>query len=267
MGRCAAGRYPQCAKFMSYQQFAYLYDELMKDAPYDEWVKFVKDRCMKYDIAGTRLLDLACGTGELSIRLAQDGFQVTGVDLSEDMLAVAQAKGDAKGVRIPFFQQNMADLEGQGEFDVIGIFCDSLNYLQTEQEVIATFSNAFEHLTNEGIFIFDVHSIYKISYQFINQTYASSEDHVSYIWNSFPGESPNSVEHELSFFVLDERTGKYDRFDELHFQRTYAVRQYSTRLAEAGFELLEVSADFKDVEPQTESERIFFVARKIKKTI
>jgi SAM-dependent methyltransferase len=249
---------------MSYEQFAYLYDELMKDAPYDGWVQFVKEKCVKYGVAGTRLLDLGCGTGELSVRLAQEGLQVTGVDLSEDMLAVAQAKAVDAGVRIPFFQQNMADLEGQAEFDIIGIFCDSLNYLHTEEEVSSTFLNVFQHLSNEGIFIFDIHSIYKISHLFINQTYASSEEHVSYIWNSFPGENPNSVEHELSFFVLDERTGKYDRFDELHFQRTYPVQQYSSWLIAAGFELLEICADFEHSEPRSESERIFFVARKIK---
>jgi SAM-dependent methyltransferase len=249
---------------MSYEQFAYLYDELMKDAPYDQWVQFVKEVSVKYDVSGTRLLDLACGTGELSVRLAQDGFQVTGVDLSEDMLAVAQAKAEETGVRIPFFQQNMANLEGQAEFDIIGILCDSLNYLQTEEEVVSTFSNVLQHLNHDGIFIFDVHSIYKISHLFINQTYASSEEHVSYIWNSFPGESPNSVEHELTFFVLDERTGKYDRFDELHFQRTYTVQQYSDWLMEAGFELLEISADFEHTTPLSESERIFFVARKLK---
>lgn len=252
---------------MSYEQFAYLYDELMKDAPYDEWVQFVKDICVKYNVTGTRLLDLACGTGELSVRLAQDVFQVTGVDLSEDMLAVAQAKAEDEGLRIPFFQQNMADLDGHGEFDVIAILCDSLNYLQTEEEVISTFSNVIGHLNSEGIFLFDVHSIYKISDLFINQTFASSEDPVSYIWNSFSGEHQYSVEHELSFFVLDERTGKYDRFDEIHFQRTYPVQQYSDWLVETGFELLEVCADFKDAKPSTQSERIFFVAKKIKKAI
>jgi ubiquinone/menaquinone biosynthesis C-methylase UbiE len=252
---------------MSYQQFAYLYDELMKDAPYDQWVQFVKDRRVKYGVAGTRLLDLACGTGELTLRFAQDDFQVTGVDLSEDMLAVAQAKAEEAGMRIPFFQQNMIDLQGQAEYDVIGIFCDSLNYLRTEEEVIATFSNVFQHLANEGIFIFDVHSIYKIAHLFINQTYASSDEGVSYIWNSFAGEHPNSVEHELSFFVLEERTGKYERFDELHFQRTYTVQQYSNWLIEAGFELLEVSADFENTEPHSQSERIFFIARKQTKAI
>ncbi|MEH7074116.1 class I SAM-dependent DNA methyltransferase [Neobacillus drentensis] len=252
---------------MSYQQFAYLYDELMKDAPYKEWVQFVKDRCAKFNVSGTRLLDLACGTGELSVRLAQDGFSVTGVDLSEDMLAVAQAKAEDVGIRIPFFQQNMAHLEGQAEFDVISILCDSLNYLQTEEDVKATFLNVFQHLTDEGIFIFDVHSIYKIDHLFINQTYASSEEVVSFIWNSFAGETPNSVEHELSFFVLDEGTGKYERYDELHFQRTYSIKQYSNWLMEAGFDLLEVSADFESSEPHSQSERIFFVVRKNKKAI
>jgi len=248
---------------MSYEQFAYLYDELMKDAPYDEWVQFVNEILVKYDVKGApRLLDLACGTGELSVRFAKEGFQITGVDLSEDMLAVAQAKAEEEGVRIPFFQQNMVDLEGQGKFDVIGIFCDSLNYLQTDEEVIATFANVLEQLDDKGIFIFDVHSIYKITQVFINQTFALNEEDVSYIWNSFPGEHPNSVEHELSFFVLDERTDKYDRFDELHFQRTYPVQQYLNWMESAGFEVLEVTADFEHTAPLAHSERIFFVAKK-----
>ncbi len=247
---------------MSYEQFAYLYDELMKDAPYDQWVQFVKDMLEKYEVRAASLLDLACGTGELSVRFAKEGFHVTGVDLSEDMLAVAQAKAEEKSVRIPFFQQDMANLEGQGLFDVIGIFCDSLNYLKTEEEVIATFANVVEHLQQDGIFIFDVHSIYKVTDVFINQTFSLNEEDISYIWNSFPGENPNSVEHELSFFVLDERLGKYDRIDEVHFQRTYSVQQYTQWLEDAGFEILEVSADFEALAPKPQSERIFFVTKK-----
>lgn len=247
---------------MSYEHFAYLYDELMKDAPYDEWVQFVKEKMVKHKGSSVSLLDLACGTGELSIRFAKEGFRVTGVDLSEDMLAVARAKSEDAGLKIPFFQQNMADLEGQGEFDIIGIFCDSLNYLQTEEEVNATFASVFEHLDSNGLFIFDVHSIYKVTNVFIHQTFALNEENISYIWNSFPGKYPNSVEHELSFFVLDDQTGKYDRFDELHYQRTYTVKQYTKWLNAAGFDLLEVTADFENIEPKSDSERILFVAKK-----
>jgi SAM-dependent methyltransferase len=247
---------------MSYEHFAYLYDELMKDAPYEEWVRFLKERANTYEVNGQTLLDLGCGTGELSIRLAREGFKVTGVDLSGDMLAVAHAKAAEAGVSIPFFEQNMADLEGQGEFDIITIFCDSLNYLPSEEDVIQTFLNVFQHLKDQGIFLFDVHSLYKINEVFINQTFALNDDKIAYIWNSFPGETENSVEHELSFFVLDEQTEKYDRYDELHFQQTFPIHQYTSWLTEAGFELLEVCADFTNDTPQVESERIFFVARK-----
>ncbi|MED4225846.1 class I SAM-dependent methyltransferase [Neobacillus cucumis] len=247
---------------MSYERFAYLYDELMKDAPYDQWVSYVQNILVKYDVKPGKLLDLACGTGELSVRFAQQGFEVTGIDLSEDMLSVAQAKAEEKGVKIPFFQQNMANIEGQELFDVIGIFCDSLNYLQREDEVKATFSNVHQHLQDNGVFIFDVHSLYKMNDIFINQTFALNEEEVSYIWNSFPGEFPNSVEHELSFFVFDDRSGKYDRIDELHFQRTYPIKIYINWLEAAGFQILEVGADFEQIEPNEHSERIFFVARK-----
>jgi 2-polyprenyl-3-methyl-5-hydroxy-6-metoxy-1,4-benzoquinol methylase len=247
---------------MSYERFAYLYDELMQDAPYDEWVRFVKEKLDKYQVGSKNLLDLACGTGELSVRFAKEGFSVTGVDLSADMLAVAQGKAQEEGLLIPFFEQDMANLEGHGEFNIIGIFCDSLNYLQSDDDVIHTFTSAYDHLKDEGIFFFDVHSTYKISQLFIDQTFTLADDHLSYIWNSFAGELPNSVEHELSFFVLDEQSGKYDRFDEIHYQRTYPIQQYSSWLEDAGFEILEISADFTDNEPQDQSERIFFIARK-----
>nr|WP_263325659.1 class I SAM-dependent methyltransferase [Neobacillus sp. Marseille-Q6967] len=247
---------------MSYEQFAYLYDELMQDAPYTEWVQFVKEKLHTYQVDGKALLDLACGTGELSVRFAKEGFSVTGVDLSSDMLAVAQVKAQAEGLAISFYEQNMAELKGHDLFDIIGIFCDSLNYLQSEEEVIQTFSGAYQHLKDEGLFIFDVHSLYKVTNVFVEQTYAMAEEHLSYIWNSFPGEMPYSVEHELSFFVLDDQTGRYDRFDEIHYQRTYPIDQYSQWLAEAGFELLQVCADFQDSAPDDKTERILFVARK-----
>lgn len=250
---------------MTYQKFAYLYDELMKDVPYDKWVELVKNTAMKYNVQGKRLLDLASGTGELSVRLSANGYDVTGVDLSEDMLTVAQSKAASQGLNIMFFQQNMAELDGLGSFDVIGIFCDSLNYLQSEQEVVSTFQHVYHHLSEQGLFIFDVHSIYKIMQVFMNQTFAINEEEISYIWHSYQGEHPNSVEHDLSFFVLDEKSDKYDRYDELHFQRTYPIEVYESWLLETGFELLEVVGDFESGPSQAESERLFFICRKNKK--
>jgi SAM-dependent methyltransferase len=247
---------------MSYEKFAYLYDELMQDAPYDQWINFVLEHLKEQHLEGNSLLDLACGTGELSVRFAQHGFKVTGVDLSSDMLAVASAKAEGHGVKIPFFEQDMAELEGLGSFDIIGIFCDSLNYLLTEEKVLNSFIKASQSLKKDGILFFDVHSIFKIKELFIDQTFTLCDEHIAYIWNSFPGTYPNSVEHELSFFVKDPSDGKYNRFDEFHEQRTFSIDQYSGWLEEAGFEILEISADFEEKTPQPDSERIFFMARK-----
>lgn len=247
---------------MSYEQFAQLYDELMEDAPYDKWVAFVLERLKKHQIEGKTLLDLACGTGELSVRFAKQGFSVTGIDLSSDMLAVARNKAEEQGLAIPFFEQDMADLQGFEGFDMIGIFCDSLNYLLSEEKVLQTFFHASSCLRKGGVLFFDVHSIFKMTELFMNQTFTVSDEHIAYIWDCFPGEFPNSVEHELSFFVLDQNDGKYNRIDEFHEQRTFSIEQYSLWLKKAGFEILEISADFEGKPPEQESERIFFMARK-----
>lgn len=247
---------------MTYGRFAYVYDELMKDVPYEKWLMILTAKLEQYGIDGRKVLDLACGTGEITVELAQHGFNVSGVDLSDEMLMVANEKAGKQGLTIPFFQQNMAELEGLGLYDCVTIFCDSLNYLREETDVQKTFSRVHEHLKDGGLFLFDVHSIYKMEEIFHNNTFAVNDEEVSYIWDCFPGEEPYSVEHDLSFFVRDNQSGLYDRFDELHYQRTYPVQKYKEWLQQAGFEVLELLADLEETPPTKETERILFVARK-----
>ncbi|WP_062355677.1 class I SAM-dependent DNA methyltransferase [Bacillus kwashiorkori] len=247
---------------MAYESFAYLYDQLMDEAPYDAWLTFFKTMQETHFSSCKNVLDLACGTGEMSIRLHEAGYNVTGVDLSEDMLAVASEKAITKGYNIPFFQQNMTNLQGFGQFDAVVIFCDSLNYLKDESEVISTFRSVFQVLKQGGLLLFDVHSLYKMNNLFPGKTFAYNGEEISYIWNSYRGELPNSVEHELTFFVLDEETNQYDRFEEVHFQRTYPIEQYYTWLTEAGFTLLNTAGDFLHMPPTQNHERIFFTVKK-----
>lgn len=247
---------------MTYGRFAYLYDKLMSDVPYEKWIKLIVDAREKYNISGNHLLDLACGTGELSIRLAERGFQVTGVDLSEDMLSVAQDKTMKKGQSIFYMEQDMSKLEGLPSFDIIGVFCDSLNYLQTEEQLIATFQGVHRHLDEKGLFIFDVHSLYKMNTLFINQTYAVNDEDLSLIWQCYEGEDENSVEHDLTFFELNEASGMYNRYDECHFQRTYSIDQYKTWLEETDFHIVDIIVDFNEEEGKEDGERIFFLCQK-----
>ncbi|MGG1628843.1 class I SAM-dependent DNA methyltransferase [Rossellomorea sp. NRS-1567] len=247
---------------MSYERFAYVYDYLMQDVPYDGWLEFVNKQAKAYSIQGDSVLDIACGTGELSLRLVRDGYDVTGVDLSQDMLMVAQEKALEMNVKLNLFQQDMSKLDSLGEYDLITIFCDSLNYLEDEKDVENTFKSVYAHLKQDGLFLFDVHSIYKMTQIFINQTFTLTDEHVSYIWDCFPGEVPNSVEHELTFFVKDEETNQYERVEELHKQRTYPILTLKEWLKDAGFEVLNVSADFTEEAPADHSERIFFTCKK-----
>lgn len=247
---------------MTYNQFAYVYDELMKDAPYEEWLAFFTEQLRKHSIQGRKILDLACGTGEITIKLAKLHYEVSGVDLSDEMLFVAQEKAREQQLMIPFYQQDMARLDGLGLFDCVTIFCDSLNYLQEEEDVLRTFQSVFKHLNDGGLFLFDVHSIYKMEAIFANQTFAVNDEIVSYIWNSFPGEEPYSVEHDLSFFVLDKITGQYNRFDEFHYQRTFLIERYEAWLAQAGFDVQEILYDFGKKQTEEKAERILFVAKK-----
>ena len=247
---------------MSYGRFAYVYDFLMSDVPYDNWINLFISKKEQYNIAGSKVLDVACGTGEFSVRLAEKGYAVTGVDLSDEMLAIAKVKADQAGVTIPFYQQNMIELDMGEQFDSIVIFCDSLNYLHTENDVQSTFRRVYEQLKPGGLFMFDVHSVFKIEHIFAGQTFADVQDEVSYIWNSFEGEEPFSIEHELTFFVKAEESDQYDRFDEDHYQRTYNIDTYKQWLAEAGFTVKEVLADLEDQTPVEDSERIMFVAVK-----
>lgn len=247
---------------MTYQYFAYFYDQLMDEAPYHQWVQFFKRQQEKYVQEAKQVLDLACGTGTISILLYEQGFHLTGVDLSEDMLAVAQAKCQQKGYPISFYQQTMTDVNGIGPFDIVVIFCDSLNYLLEEEEVFQTFSSVYRLLNDDGLLLFDVHSMYKINKWYPGKTFAYNGEDISYIWNCYSGEQENSVEHELTFFVYDEKSNRYQRYDEVHIERTFPIAKYEELLREAGFTVVAVEGDFYGGEVKEESERIFFTAQK-----
>ncbi|MFC0557987.1 class I SAM-dependent DNA methyltransferase [Halalkalibacter alkalisediminis] len=249
---------------MNYQAFAALYDSLMADAPYDKWVDFVQRQLQKTSLDGLSILDIGCGTGELLVLLQQSGANVSGVDLSAEMLSLAKEKCEKAGFSPPLFQQSMTNLEGLGQHDIVTIFCDSLNYLESEEDVRDTFKSAHQQLKDEGILLFDVHSITKVNKGFINHTFADDTEKMAYIWTSFQGEYENSVEHELTFFIEDEETGLFERSFELHKQRTFSIDQYKGWLSEAGFCHVSVYADFTNSEPIEDSERLFFFAKKKK---
>lgn len=237
---------------------ARVYDLLMEDAPYDQWVEFTKQMINHYKPATGSILDVGCGTGEITHRLHQEGYRMTGVDLSSDMLTVAQQKDPQS--KIEWINQDMTTLEGLEGYDCIISYCDVLNYLDDEQKVKNAFQKLYNALDNDGLFLFDVHSINHIQNNLSGATFAEVRDDISFIWFCDPGEKENSVIHDLTFFVRNEDS--YQRFDEVHQQRGYHISDLNDWLEDAGFGLLGLFADFGEEATET-GERLMFACKKI----
>jgi SAM-dependent methyltransferase len=250
---------------MSYQHMATVYDQLMRDAPYDRWLAFIAENRLKYasptQSARSSIVDLGCGTGTLSILLAKDNYDVTGIDLAAEMLAVAAEKSNAENVPVQWLQQDMTELNLGREVDLIICFCDSLNYVLKREDVGRMFQSVHRHLLPGGLFLFDTHSEYQMREVFGSHRFAQNDDPVSLIWHCEYDEQSRIVEHDLTFFV--QRSDQlYSRFDETHRQAYYSVAELDDLLRTNGLELLETSADFGTSPPNETSERLFYVAKK-----
>jgi len=252
---------------MTYRQLAKLYDFLMKDAPYDQWTSFTEQFINQKKPANQiSILDLGCGTGQVTWRLAEKGYQVTGVDLSEDMLTEASALANEKNLHVQWLQQDITELEGLYDYDVIVSYCDVINYITDPDKLMQGFQRIYDSLDQSGVFLFDVHSMNHVKNEMVDQLFSEVYDDLSYIWFCYPGEFEGEMTHELTFFIKD--SDQYQRFDEFHHQRTYPISTYLTMLKEVGFKEIKVFADFQFdeeiIEPFDESEgdRFFFACRK-----
>ena len=231
----------------------------MTDIPYDAYAQWICSHAPVQQFP--KLLDIGCGTGTMSLILSQVGYEVSAIDLSEEMLAIASERAQAMNVHIPFFAMSMSELEGFKDFDLAIIPIDSLNYLRTKEEVQKTFHSIFEALKPGGQVLFDVHSVFKTDEIFLDGPFTYDEDGVAYVWHTIEGEEPHSVESTITFFVETE-SGLYERFDEEHYQRTYPIETYIEWLQQAGFSQITVTADWDHHDHFDEAERIFFRAIK-----
>jgi SAM-dependent methyltransferase len=260
---------------MSYTKFAYYYDRLMDNLPYTDWLRFM-DSCWERYGKPKTLVDLGCGTGSLAIPLAQNGLQVTGIDLSEDMLAVAQNKsqGIPGGVNVAWVQQDMREWELHEQVDAAVSFCDCLNYILEEDEIVQAFRQTYQGLKSGGLFIFDVHTPFTLISYAETQPFFMNEEDIAYIWTSELEDETCEICHELTLFVREDdgksslskdrspQESKFLRFEETHVQRGYRLDWLKRQLLDIGFIDVECFGDFRFEPVHAETERAFFVCHK-----
>ena len=243
----------------AYTDFALVYDELMDNTPYEVWCEQITAVLAGNGIEKELILDLGCGTGVLTELLARKGYDMIGIDLSQEMLNRAIEKRDASKLPILYLQQDMREFELYGTVKAVVSVCDSLNYLLEDEDVIQTFRLVNNYLDPQGLFIFDFNTVYKYKEVIGDATIAENREDCSFIWENYYHEQEKINEYEITFFIKEGEF--YRRFEETHFQRGYTVEEMQDFLLKAGLEfiLMKDADTFLDV--TDESERVCMIAR------
>ncbi len=238
---------------MMYEGLAGVYDRL-SDFDDDERARRYEALLKGKQSDLKELCDAGCGTGALAIRLARLGYRVTGVDLSQEMLRLAQDKARRAGLHIPFVQQDMRFLTLPHPVDGVLCACDGVNYLSARDAAARFFGAAFKCLLPGGALAFDVSSRKKLEQMGKTGLYALDDEDVSYIWMNRYDEAKRLLTMDISFFVR-EGEDSFRRFRETHVQRAYEPEELCALLRDAGF----TAIDYREDEAE---DRIYFAAKR-----
>ena len=237
----------------SYTNFAEVYDTFMDQTSYEDWadrlLSMMKKDGRKGNQEGDRLVvDLGCGTGKVTEMLADLDYQMIGVDLSVDMLGIAQNRKMELGSQA-------------GTFISVG---DSINYLLTTDDLVRMFTGVREYLLDNGIFVFDFKTLHLYRDVIGDRTIAEDREDCAFIWDNWFDEEKHINEYDLTLFIHepeDER-GIFRRYEEVHYQRGYTLEEVKEAVKKAGLVWI-TETDTDTDEPVTDqTERILAVVRK-----
>ena len=248
----------------AYTSFAQVYDLFMDNVPYEEWAAYVRGILTEYGIGSGLVLDLGCGTGSLTECLARAGYDMIGVDSSEDMLEIAMDKRGCSGLDILYLLQDMREFELYGTVRAVVSICDSMNYILDYADLVQVFRLVNNYLDPGGIFIFDLNTEYKYEALMGSRTFAEDREDGSFIWYNEYSPEDHINEYDLTLFV---REGKlFRRFQETHYQRAYSPAEVRRAAAEAGMEFEACWDAFSRDPVKPDSERMYMVFREKGKT-
>lgn len=215
------------------------------------------------------ILDLGCGTGALTELLAAKGYDMIGIDNSQEMLQIAMEKRQHSGYDILYLLQDMREFELYGTVGAVISVCDSMNYLLDENELLTTFRLVDNYLYPRGIFIFDFNTVYKYEVVIGDATIAENRENCSFIWENYYHREEEINEYDLTFFVKNDNgdNNSFKRFSETHYQRGYTLRQMKLLVEKAGMEFVDALDADTHKEVTAESERIYIIAREQHKKI
>ena len=244
----------------SYESFARVYDDFMDNIPYDEWAGYVISLLKEKGIEEGLLLDLGCGTGNITLRLAKSGYDMIGVDNSAEMLEIAQEKNIEEESQILYLLQDMREFELYGTVRAVISICDSMNYIIEYEDLTEVFRLVNNYLDPEGYFIFDMNTLYKYETILADNTIAEDRETMSFIWDNYFYEEERINEYNLNLF-LQEEDGRYRKFTETHYQKAYTIDEVKQAITDGGMECIAIYDAFTREAPRKDSQRVYVIAR------
>lgn len=274
----------------AYTGFADVYDKFMDNVPYDTWTEYLHSLLKEYGVEQGLVLELGCGTGSVTRRLADKGYDMIGIDNSEEMLEIAREKEferemdseedvdylETEGDSIPrilYLNQDMREFELYGTVAAVVSICDSINYITKEDELCKVFQLVNNYLDAGGLFIFDLNTVYKYRNILGDTTIAENRDDCSFIWENYYYEKEMINEYDVTIYkkadIELEEEGEdskplYERFEETHYQRAYELDTIIRLLEKAGMEYVTAYDACSKNPPSEESERIYVIAKEKK---
>lgn len=246
----------------AYTGFAEVYDRFMDNVPYKEWSEYLTGLLKEYGISNGLVLDMGCGTGNITEQLYHAGYDMIGIDNVGEMLEIARDKAIDKNMDILYLLQDMREMELFGTVAAAVSICDSMNYITKEEDLLKVFRLVNNYLDQNGIFIFDLNTKYNYEAILAQNTFAENRENCSFIWDNYYYPEKEINEYDLTIYIKDEEEENvFYRFEEEHYQRAYELQRIKELLKEAGLEYIAAFDAFTQNPPKEDSERIYIVAR------
>lgn len=248
----------------AYTGFAEVYDMFMDNVPYEKWSENIISILKEHGIEDGLILELGCGTGKMTRLLSEAGYDMIGVDISEEMLAIAQEK-NTEG-KILYLNQDMREFELYGTVRAVISVCDSMNYILEDEDMEQVFKLVNNYLDPSGIFIFDINTVYKYKNLLGEKTFCENREEGSFIWENFFDENDMINEYDLTIYSKTDDE-LYERYEEVHYQRAYYLWEFKKFIEASGMDYL----CFKPVDmgdaaetngkDENDTEKIYIIAR------
>ncbi len=235
--------------------FASIYDDIMGAVPYNLWYDYLHEIMDYYKLEANKVLDLACGTGNMSILFAQNGYHVSGIDISKEMLSEARRKEAMIDQKIEFIDSDLRNFNIGEKFDMAFCVFDSLNYILDINDLEKVFENVYRALDKEGFFIFDMNTIRRLMSIKPGKTVMNGQNY-SCIWEDIIDHKRKLWQVKLKIYLKE--LGEYH--EELHQETGYKIQEVKDLLRKVGFKYVDVYNSYTFSKADDNDNRVYFIA-------